>query len=310
MKLLRHLLTGLGLVVGGLVMGAQGSMAEPIQRTTVDTPLNPNTATVALSFEISSTSQGTAAASDGVGLSFDLSAVPAAAIELVVAPKPSAVADAETVILAVPEPPPLSQSVSEVAALPPPPDVARPSSWDLADLFEGGSDSLVAHAVGHAEGTRTADGGYTRYYNGHTDPGNGVWNLGTFSYQHGASSAAEADAKQLARLQRQATELRQQAEAKGIELTLLEELNGIDLANQAPVTALDRGYIKWLERAKQTDMNEAERVVWARTRSFIHPDTGRWNAPGLGNTLESVTRDQRRRQQAISQVLEDSPARL
>ncbi|MEL6249461.1 MAG: hypothetical protein AAFR15_15805 [Cyanobacteria bacterium J06627_15] len=245
--------------------------------------------TVALSFEVAETAPRRET-SVAVGLSFELGAA------------------------SVTEPP-------EVASLPEKPDLDEPVSpvqqaetlaanYGLGQLFEGGSDSLVAHAVGHAEGTRTADGGYTRYYNGHTDPGNGVWNLGTFSYQHGARSAAEADAKQLARLQRQATELRRQATEKGIELTLLEELNGIDLANQAPTTALDRGYIKWLDRAKRSDMGEAERVVWARTRSFIHPDTGRWNAPGLGNTLESVTRDQRRRQQAISKVLVESPARL
>lgn len=179
-----------------------------------------------------------------------------------------------------------------------------PSNYDLDTLFEGGVNSLVAVSVGNAEGTRTPTGGYTRFYNGHTDPGNQVWNLGTFSYQHGASSPEEADAKQLRRLLGQAQELRRQAAEKQMTLTVLEELNGIDLANQAPTTALDRGYIKWLERAKQTPMGEAERVVWARTRSFIHPDTGRWNAPGLGNTLESVTRDQRRRQQAISIVLE------
>ncbi len=291
-------------MLGGLAIGGKNAMANP--------QLNNNDATtLALSFEIPTKVQDTAA-SDAVGLSFELSALPAATslVEPVVAPTSTTVAGSETVVIAVPEPPPLTQLTAKADALPPPPAFGRPSDWELADLFVGGSDSLVAHAVGHAEGTRTAEGGYTRYYNGHTDPGNGVWNLGTFSYQHGASSAAEADAKQLARLQRQATELRQQAEATGIELTLLEELNGIDLANQAPVTALDRGYIKWLERAKRTDMNEEERVVWSRTRSFIHPDTGRWNAPGLGNTLESVTRDQRRRQQAISTVLAVSPARL
>lgn len=177
------------------------------------------------------------------------------------------------------------------------------TGYALNTLFEGGVHSLVAVSVGNAEGTRTPTGGYTRFYNGHTDPGNQVWNLGTFSYQHGASSPEEADAKQLRRLLGQAQELRRQAAVKEMPLTLLEELNGIDLANQAPTTALDRGYIKWLERAKQTPMGESERIVWARTRSFIHPDTGRWNAPGLGNTLASVTRDQRRRQQAIAKVL-------
>src|SRR5579883_982546 len=84
---------------------------------------------------------------------------------------------------------------------------------DSDDLFTGGSDSLVARTVGHAEGTRTADGHKTRAYYGHTDPGNGVWNLGSFSYQHAASSPEDADAKQLARLKRQRDALRQRAAA-------------------------------------------------------------------------------------------------
>ena len=69
----------------------------------------------------------------------------------------------------------------------------------LDAVFEGGTDSLVARAVGSAEGTRTPTGAFNPAYNGHTDPGNGVWNMGTFSYQHGAKTPAEADQKQLQR---------------------------------------------------------------------------------------------------------------
>ena len=63
-------------------------------------------------------------------------------------------------------------------------------------IFEDGSNSLVARTVGSAEGTRQSDGEHTQAYYGHVDPGNGVWNLGTFSYQHGAESPAAADEKQ------------------------------------------------------------------------------------------------------------------
>ena len=66
-------------------------------------------------------------------------------------------------------------------------------SLSLQKFFEGGGDSLVAKSVGSAEGTRTPSGGYTRAYYGHVDPGNGVWNLGSYSYQHGAVSPQEAD---------------------------------------------------------------------------------------------------------------------
>ena len=174
----------------------------------------------------------------------------------------------------------------------------------LETLFHGGSNSLVARAVGSAEGTRTPDGGYTAAYYGHVDPGNQKWNLGSFSYQHGAKSPVDADDKQLKRLYKQALDLRQQASQHQVTLSLAEELNGIDLANQAPLAALDRGYIDWLTIARQQPMGEADRIIWARTRAFLDPDSGRWNAPGLGNTLNSIRWDQARRQQAVQQAIE------
>ena len=51
-------------------------------------------------------------------------------------------------------------------------------------------------------------------------------------------------------------------------------------------------------------MSEADRIIWARTRAFLDPDSGRWNAPGLGNTLNSIRWDQARRQQAVQQAIE------
>ncbi|NJR66804.1 MAG: hypothetical protein HC772_18210 [Leptolyngbyaceae cyanobacterium CRU_2_3] len=49
----------------------------------------------------------------------------------------------------------------------------------LDHLFQGNSESLVARAVGSAEGTRTPEGDRNPAYYGHVDPGNKVWNLGT-----------------------------------------------------------------------------------------------------------------------------------
>ncbi|MEM9907601.1 MAG: hypothetical protein AAF921_21540, partial [Cyanobacteria bacterium P01_D01_bin.44] len=173
----------------------------------------------------------------------------------------------------------------------------------LTDLFAAGSNSLVAIAVGNAEGTRTPTGGYTSAYYGHVDPGNGIWNLGSFSYQHGADSPQAADIKQLRRLKAQATELRRQARGRRIKMSVEAEINGIDLANQAPLAALDRGYIAWLHQAQQLPLDEAEQIIWARTQAFIAPDTGQWNAAGLGNTFELIKQDQTRRYQAITRVL-------
>ena len=192
-----------------------------------------------------------------------------------------------------------SSATSAIAAT-----ASEPVPTAPADLFEGGVNSLVAKAVGSAEGTRTPRGDRTTAYYGHVDPGNGVWNLGSFSYQHGAPSPEAADEKQLKRLAKQARMVRQQAKAKGMELTLEEELNAIDLANQAPLAALDRGgYIDWLEAAHKMGLRGSEAVLWARTRSFLNPDTGQWNAPGLGNNVYSISRDQERRQQAIARAI-------
>lgn len=163
----------------------------------------------------------------------------------------------------------------------------------------------MAVTVGNAEGTRTPDGKSTDGFYGHSDPGNGVWNLGTFSYQHGAASPQEADAKQLKRLKKQAQIIQEKAAARGMKLTLEETLNAIDLANQAPKAVLDTdGYIEWLAEAHRMGKQGADAILWARVQSFFDPQTQRWNAPGLGNTPERITRDQQRRMLAIARALE------
>ncbi|MBE9063278.1 hypothetical protein [cf. Phormidesmis sp. LEGE 11477] len=173
-------------------------------------------------------------------------------------------------------------------------------SW----IFQDGSDSLVARTVGSAEGTRHWSGDRTSAYYGHVDPGNGVWNLGTFSYQHGANSPEEADRKQLQRLKRQGDQIEEQATQQGIQLSLEEKLNALDLANQAPLAALDRGgYIEKLAQARRLKMPREEAILWARTNAYRDPDTRTWNAPGLGNNVYSISRDQERRMVAISKAL-------
>jgi len=227
-------------------------------------------------------------------LSFAPPSLPMPSTETAIAP--SSESSPEAAPLPVPaQPIPTSP---DPTALPPPP---LPGA--VAQLFEGDADSLVARAVGSAEGTRTPDGQRTLAYYGHVDPGNRAWNQGTFSYQHGAPSPEAADQRQLQRLQTQAQELHRLASAAGLSLTREETLNGLDLANQAPLAALDRGYIVWLKQAKQMGLTGAEAILWARTRSFLDPDTGRWNAPGLGNSIASISHDQARRQRAIAQAI-------
>ena len=158
--------------------------------------------------------------------------------------------------------------------------------------------------MGSAEGTRTPEGDRTRAYYGHVDPGNRVWNRGSFSYQHAAESPEDADQKQLSRLADQAKVIEAKAADYGLQLTLEEKLNGIDLANQAPKAALDQGgYVDWLAQARQRGMSGADAVLWARTRAFINPVTQRWDAPGLGNTAEAIGHDQARRMDAIARAI-------
>lgn len=180
-------------------------------------------------------------------------------------------------------------------------------SW----IYDGGADSLVARVVGSAEGTRAANGQPTRAYYGHTDPGNGVWNMGTFSYQHGANSPEEADNKQLKRLRRQGKALTEQAHQADLPMSLGEILNGLDLANQSPSAALEHGgYIDRLAQARKKGMSDDNAIVWARTYAYLDPKTQRWNAPGLGNTLSSITRDQQRRHDAVARAFNYYQAEL
>ncbi len=180
----------------------------------------------------------------------------------------------------------------------------------LPRLFANGSDSLVARTVGHAEGTRAPNGSRTPAFFGHTDPGNGVWNLGSFSFQHcqepryNCTTPEQADVHQLQRLQTQAEWLRQRAAGLRLALTLEEELNGIDLANQAPLAALSKpGYPEYLRQAKERGLKGQDAILEARVWSYWSPQKQDWDAPGLGNTEASIRRDQQRRMLAIARVL-------
>jgi hypothetical protein len=225
-----------------------------------------------------------------------------------------------TASLVVPTPPSLQQLDSkpnESAG-----SQAHRSSAKRSHIFKGGSNSLVARTVGHAEGTRTATGGRTRAYHGHKDPGNDVRNLGSFSFQHcrearyNCSTPDQADRHQLRRLQRQAQEIRQRAAALGMSMSLEEELNAIDLVNQSPRAALARkkAYPERLAQAKNKGLQGQQAILSGRVWAYWDDSRGRWAAPGLwrnrkpGETYkQSITRDQWRRLQAIAKVLSQYP---
>lgn len=196
------------------------------------------------------------------------------------------------------------------------PSPPPPSSTKDKDLFAGGSGSVVARVVGAAEGTRNPDGSPTSLYEGHRDPGNGVWNRGTFSYQFGNEenlSPEEADKRQIAKIKRIYESVMQpQAQQHGLDpLTLSEELNGIDLINQAPLAVTESGgYIERLAEAKQKKGLSGEKAILeARVWSFWDPQRDGWDAPGLRayddlGKEASIRHDQERRMGMIDKALD------
>lgn len=177
----------------------------------------------------------------------------------------------------------------------------RQSDRELLQILFATPDSPGSIAIGAAEGTRTSDGETTAIYWGHTDPGNGLANQGTFSYQHGASNPREADWIQLKRLRGQVEYLQQQAENLGVKLSILDLVAGADLANQSPLAAMD--YVGHLQKLRAKGFMGIEAVLEARVQSFVNPKTGVLEAGGFGNSWERLRHDQLRRMIELNKAL-------
>ncbi|NER37160.1 MAG: hypothetical protein F6J93_24865 [Oscillatoria sp. SIO1A7] len=174
-------------------------------------------------------------------------------------------------------------------------------SQKLLDMLFATPDAPGSIAIGAAEGTRTTRGETTEIYWGHPDPANGVRNLGTFSYQHGASNAREADWIQLKRLRGQVEQLQNEADEMGVKLSPLELVAGADLANQSPVAALD--YVDRLKEFRAQGLRGMEAVLEARIQSFVNPETGVLEAGGFGNSWDILRHDQSRRMVELQRAL-------
>lgn len=198
-----------------------------------------------------------------------------------------------------------------------------PEAW-----WHQGERSPIAVAIGSAEGTRYADGGKTDAYYWHADPGNGADNFGTFSYQHLPDSLTQgvrhqpttaakrevaaqnqlpeiSDRAQIKRLRGFYEQLQQQAAERGIVMGQLEVLNALDLANQSEAAALwKEGYVDRLVELRQYGGDLEEQILQARAWSYWNPERKDWDAPGLGNTYETIRRDQLRRMEAIKQAMQ------
>ena len=175
-------------------------------------------------------------------------------------------------------------------------DKAEPTREEIEPFLTGKpakptlSDTELVCSIGAAEGTRDRNCRPNRHYIGHTDPGNGADNIGTFSYQHGANSPEAADKKQLSRLRTAEKDVQAAATAKfGKPLSKTALAAALDLFNQSPKAAAD--FVEHLPTANPT----AAQIITARSQSYVDPATGRLDAPGLGNDAEQVEADQARR---------------
>jgi hypothetical protein len=171
----------------------------------------------------------------------------------------------------------------------------------LLGMLSGGSDSAIAIAVGTAEGTRTPDGRVTAAYAGHTDPGNGARNQGSFSYQGVADSPQAADLRQIEKF----------------KAVLLPKFLKLFKENSPEVRALwaiacdcfvqsevactaEDGFLDQIS-AFTFEFNPPS-IIEARYQAYFDPATGKLDASGFGNDPTRLRADQQRRTDAVLSV--------
>lgn len=168
-----------------------------------------------------------------------------------------------------------------------------------------GSHAGAAIVIGHAEGTRRADGRFTAAYAGHTDPGNGVRNQGSFSYQHAASSPADADRRQLQHLQTLLPRFEASARQAGLNPNDARLASAyLDLHNQS-----ERASERFIEQLGSLGGRQpsAAELVDLRVHSFVDPARGeRYRLPSgrhVGGGFEAIARRQLGRDPSEAEVL-------
>ncbi len=186
----------------------------------------------------------------------------------------------------------------------------NPDFLHQAKFFAGGIKSWVSRCVGAAEGNLHPDGKIiSEHYNGHRDL-NGNWNKGLFSNQRDkVETAAEADKLQLARLKGHDKTISSLAKKYGLNLSIEERMNALDLANQAEGAVLNGwGFIERLHLAKKREgLTGQAAILYARTWAFFNPSEnagrGEWQSAVFGNDPKVIEKDQRRRMLAIAETL-------
>ena len=177
------------------------------------------------------------------------------------------------------------------------PQVASGTQVRVVPAAVGNDQHELFVMIGVAEGTRTPNGGYTKAYYGHTDPGDGFSNRGTVSGGRESGASPEmVDQRWMGTL----TSVQQKMRPSLIVMGLMPGTQGynrvmfnlMDLTVQSPAAAQDFA-------GKLIEVREAgwtiEAIAKARADSFINPATGRLDAPGFGNNYQNLIKDQRSR---------------
>ena len=151
--------------------------------------------------------------------------------------------------------------------------------------------------IGVAEGTRTAGGGYTKAYYGHSDPADGNLNRGTVSGGRGNNlSPQQIDRKWMriltSRTQQAAPALRAAGLQPGTAGYNRMMFNVLDLSVQAPAAVRD--FLSQLGQMRSQKFT-VEAIARARADSFFNPTTGRLEAGGFNNSYQRLFKDQRSR---------------
>lgn len=163
-----------------------------------------------------------------------------------------------------------------------------------------GSNAGFAILIGNAEGNRTADGGFVKpNYYGHKDPGDGLWNIGSFSRANArfsnlppARSPEEADKMHLQHMQKAKTNYINAMNKAGLDPNnaLLASVY-FDAFNQSERAAGKMLAPENLEYLKGKELSIEIMKEW-RVGGFINLQTGqRWkNANGspVGGGLAKI----------------------
>lgn len=170
-------------------------------------------------------------------------------------------------------------------------------------LFSGYGSSLAARVIGMAEGTRTASGGFTKGYYGHGDPGNGAWNVGSFSAQGGLNVGNNPEASDKAVIDKllrpQFLDLQRQAQRLGVKLTPKLLFNYFDAYNQSPLAAREaQGGTTFFSGLGMLKGRENDDKAIAQLRNLMYTSGGQYRIAGL-----TVDEDQGRRMAEVNRAL-------